>query len=142
MKDAIAMKKRKALVLSAIVAVSIGVTQAPVRAANYNGVCEATDVCLWKNADYLGPVFDRTNGDSNYTGDQYFNSAGAVNDETSSIWGRGSSTWRVRVYQNPGYSGNVACFDPNEITPSLPNSSFGNLSNDGALSHIWSTVAC
>ena len=133
---------RTRLIIAAAISAMSLLSPLAAEAANYNGVCESADVCLWKNADYLGPLFDRSNSDSNYSGDQYFNNAGAVNDETSSVWGRGTSTWRVRVYQNSSYSGNVACFDPNEITYQLPNSSFGNLNNDSASSHIWSTTAC
>ncbi len=114
-----------------------------VDAANNNGVCEAGDVCAWKNADYLGPLLDRTGNLTNYANTQYFNNAGNPNDETSSIWGRGTGgVWRVRVYQNSGGGGAFSCFDPNEITPSLPNSAFGGLANDSASSHYWSTTAC
>lgn len=125
------------LLVCALVAVPI-VTSA----ANNNGVCESADVCLWKNADYLGPLLDRTGNLTDYSTTQYFNNAGNPNDETSSIWARGTGSWRVRVYQNKNAGGAFDCFDPNEITYQLPNSAFGGLANDSASSHYWSTTTC
>ncbi len=109
--------------------------------AAYNGSCEAGEICLWRDSSYLNSVYDVTTSVSNYNNSVYFNTATSPNDRTSSIRSRKVSDI-VRVYQNNSHSGNMSCFDPGELTASLPNSAYGNLGNDSASSHSVLAGSC
>jgi hypothetical protein len=64
-----------------------------------NGICNAGEFCIYRDANRAGPVFDFGKVDSaNYTPLRWPATGGVVNDKASSVWNR--TNCKVRVFAN------------------------------------------
>jgi len=136
---------QRRLGLAAVGLIVIASPMLPVSTAlatNVNGSCESGEVCAYRDSGLTNSVFDHSAAVSQYSSFNYFNTSVSPAGRTSSIWSRGTSSWRVRVYENINGTGKVACYDPGESSSNLPDSTKGTLGNDSADSHYWSTTAC
>jgi hypothetical protein len=90
----------------AVVALST-VAPAPASAATpRNGVCEAGEFCLYRDANYTGVVMDWARGaDDDRYADNAYPSGHYLDDTTSSVWNRSNcavSIWQHRFFGDPG----------------------------------------
>ncbi|WP_187645687.1 peptidase inhibitor family I36 protein [Streptomyces sp. TRM49041] len=100
----------RALRVAAISAASVALVVAntgSASAAQYNGICDAKEVCIYKHTYLNGPWIDHQYADPNYTNNTWtgggYPSQG-TNDEASSLdsW---DTNWKVRFFTNAYYGG-------------------------------------
>jgi hypothetical protein len=80
-----------------------------------NGVCNAGEFCIYRDANRSGPVFDFGKGvdNSNYTPLRWPATGGVVNDKVSSAWNR--SDCRVNVFRNGKFQPPVHRVQPSAV---------------------------
>lgn len=82
------------------------VTTAPASASARNGVCDHGEFCLFRDANFTGPVMDWAgSADDDRYADDHYPSGHYLDDTTSSVWNRSScevSIWQHRFFGDPG----------------------------------------
>ncbi|WP_409470226.1 hypothetical protein [Streptomyces sp. HC307] len=93
-------------IMTATVAMVVGMSSS-ASAAQFNGICETKEVCIYQNTYLGGGWIDHQYADPNYINNTY--TGGGVpdvgtNDRTSSIdsW---DTNWKVRFFTNSYYGG-------------------------------------
>jgi hypothetical protein len=126
-------KQRAAIVAAAVVMATGSLSLAPgaANAANLDGSCQASEVCLYQNQFYGGGLADFVGNDSDYSNNNFVNSGTGLNDRVSSVKNRDSNC-DVRLYPAANYGGSWVLFESGEdyFYVSL-------LINDKASSHKW-----
>lgn len=79
-----------------------------------NGVCDAGEFCIYRDANRAGPVFDFGKVDSlSYTPLRWPATGGVVNDKASSVWNR--TTCDVKVFSNGKLTPPAATVPPSSV---------------------------
>lgn len=127
----------KLLLVGCAMVASVGVLPSAVaHAAAYDQLCETGEVCLSDGFNLLGNKFTTPSDEIGLDGYKYNGTNVFVLNTASSIQNRGSSSWRVLVYDGT-WSGPVNCYQPGQISNSLPHAARGNLPNNAASSIDW-----
>ncbi|MBA4865859.1 hypothetical protein H1V43_31850 [Streptomyces sp. PSKA54] len=97
---------RTSAVLAATAALVLGGSGA-ASAAQFNGICESKEVCIYRNTYLGGAWIDHQYADPNYINNTYTGGGYpdvGTNDRTSSIdsW---DQTWKVRFFVDAYYGG-------------------------------------
>lgn len=111
-----------------------------ILSTGFNGVCEATELCLYRDKDLHGYVIDYPQGasDSTYNNNDFPGTNLPVNDQISSWFNR--SNRHVCIYDNSNYGGNGQHLPPNGGHGNMDDTSVGG---DDASSHrVVSGTAC
>ena len=89
-----------------VVVVAVPMVYAVDAGANVpnDGVCESTEVCVWKDSGYSGGKLDWDANDLHYSNNNFFNTATTVHDEVSSVRNKGTSC-NVRMYVDDDQQG-------------------------------------
>lgn len=85
------------LYLAALLALGTLFVGLPAGAATRNGMCEGTEVCVWRDAGKTGGTLEWQVDDLHYSNDNYWNTANSVHDSVSAVRNRGQSC-NVRMY--------------------------------------------
>lgn len=97
-------------------------------AAAWDGTCDTSQVCIWRDRDFAGPDAAQTGSLARYVG-QYPGSSSNINDSASSSWNR-YATKDVYFHNEWDYGGAVFCNDS-----ALAYSWVGLFNNDAWSSH-------
>lgn len=98
---------RRAAIVAAAAGVTLGAgtltAVAPATAAQLDGVCNATELCMHPNSYWNGSRYDTRTSNANYNGDHYYNSSISLNDTVSSVHNK--TEWRLAQWTDSCYRG-------------------------------------
>ena len=111
-------------------------------AANGDQACENLEVFVYQNTSLQGYVYTNASSKS-YLYPLYYSGTGtSVDNNTESVWNRGSSGYRVYLWGSTTIgTGTSLCLPPNSAPYSLPGGYIGNLTGNTAGSHSWASGA-
>jgi len=111
-------------------------------AANGDQACENLEVCVYQNTSLQGYVYTHA-GSKSYLYPLYYSGTGiSVDNNTESVWNRGSSGYRVYLWGSTTIGkGTSLCLPPNSYPYTLPGGYIGNLTGNTAGSHSWASGA-
>jgi hypothetical protein len=123
----------KVLLIALFAAMTIAVA-APGASAASDGSCGGGEVCLYRNSNLTGQIYDTAGSISTYNTVDFFSCSFdcSVNDEVSSFKNNGFSC-EVTLYKNASYGGPNTTLDLGQWT----NMTGTPIGNDEASSHLW-----
>lgn len=106
-------------------------------AVNGDQACENLEVCVYSNTSLSGNVYTHA-GNKSYKGINYNGTLLPVDNNTESAWNRGSSGYRVYLWNSTtAGTGTSLCLPSNASPYSLPGGYIGTLTGNQAGSHSW-----
>ncbi|MGW2558419.1 peptidase inhibitor family I36 protein [Streptomyces sp. NPDC001514] len=103
----------------------------PANAAQFDSICQAKEVCIYKDTNLGGPWIDHQYADPNYANNTWTVSLPeeSTNDRASSLdsW---DTNWKVRFFTNSYYGGNWYTLGVYGRAYTVPH-------NDQYSSHCW-----
>lgn len=124
----------------ALLAASAGVVS-QTGVASADSSCDTTEVCLYQASNYLEGIYTQASNVNSYSGLTFSITNASLGDRTSSVKNRSSASYRVEVYQNANWGGNILCLNSGQNASSLPWGAY-SLGNDSASSHKFPLGTC
>ena len=93
---------------------------APAQAGQLNGVCEDSELCVYRDAYRSGGIADFEWSATDYSQWTFYGSRTTLNDNVSSIHNEGNFL-RVRIWEHAGYTGRLLdVIGQNTVKDTLP----------------------
>ncbi|MFE7357717.1 peptidase inhibitor family I36 protein [Streptomyces sp. NPDC057543] len=111
----------------------------PAEAASYDGVCNSSsggEICLYRDANAVGPIYDTLYSKPSYTG-TYYGTSISINDSVTSVKNLDPDT-SAYMFTNTNYTGDYATAWSGATLNHL-----SSLTDNKLSSHcFWNNAAC